>query len=88
LLAPGRIEMHVTVNIYAYLRYYLPASEKLIQEKEWEVPTSATVSLVLERLKLPKEVRVTVLVNNNSVDQKAILKEGDIVHILPQMVGG
>ncbi len=88
MLAPGPIEMRITVSIYAYLRYYLPQSEKLIREKEWEMPQDATVAQVLEKLKLPKEVRVAVLVNNNSVDQNAILKEGDIVHILPQMVGG
>ena len=80
--------MHVTVNIYAYLRYYLPASEKLFKEKDWDVPQDATVSHVLEKLKLPKEVRVSVLVNNNRADQKAILKEGDVIHILPQMAGG
>jgi molybdopterin converting factor small subunit len=80
--------MRVTVNIYAYLRYYLPPDEKSVQDKEWEMPEGSTVSQVLERLKLPREVRVTVLVNSNSVDINACLKEGDIVHILPQMVGG
>jgi sulfur carrier protein ThiS len=88
LLALSPTEMHITVHIYAYLRYYLPASQKSGLEKEWDIPEGATVGHVLERLKLPKEVRVTVLVNNNSVDQKAILKDGDILHILPQMVGG
>ncbi len=80
--------MRITVNIYAYLRYYLPEPDKIMQEKEWEMPEGAAVKNVLERLRLPKEVRVTVLLNNNSVDMKALLKEGDIVHILPQMVGG
>ena len=80
--------MHVNVNIYAYFRYYLPNRERLFQEKEWNMPEGATVRQVLEKLRLPKEVRVTVLVNNNSVDQNAVLKEGDILHILPQMVGG
>ncbi len=80
--------MRITVNIYAYLRYYLPEPEKTMLEKEWEMPEGAAVKNVLERLRLPKEVRVTVLLNNNSVDTKALLKEGDIVHILPQMVGG
>lgn len=85
---PGPIEMHITVNIYAYLRYYLPAQEKSSLAKEWEVPEGASIGYIVEKLKLPKEVRVTVLLNNNSVDQKAVLKEGDIIHILPQMVGG
>ena len=80
--------MHITVNIYAYLRRYLPAGEKLIFEKDWDMPQDVTVSQVLEKLHLPKEVRVTVLVNSNSVDSRAILKEGDIIHILPQLSGG
>jgi len=80
--------MKVTVNIYAYLRYYLPEPEKSMREKVWDLPEGAMVKNVLDRLRLPKEVRVTVLVNSNSVDLKALLKEGDIVHILPQMVGG
>jgi molybdopterin converting factor small subunit len=80
--------MRISVNIYAYLRYYLPNQEKLFQEKEWNMPEGATVGQILEKLKLPKEVRITVLLNNNSVDPKEVLKEGDIIHILPQMAGG
>ena len=82
------VEMHITVNIYAYLRYYLPEPQETMLEKEWDVPKEASVGFVLEKLRLPKEIRITVLVNNKSVDQKAILKEGDVVHILPQMAGG
>jgi sulfur carrier protein ThiS len=80
--------MHITVNIYSYLRTYLQDAEQLMREKEWEVPQRATVSQIVEKLKFPKEVRVIVLVNNNSVDQKSILNEGDVIHILPQMGGG
>lgn len=80
--------MHITVNIYAHLRRYLPAAERSIPEKNWDMPQDVTVGQVLEKLQLPKEVRVTVLVNNNSVDQMAILKEGDMIHILPQLSGG
>jgi molybdopterin converting factor small subunit len=80
--------MHISVHIYAYLRRYLPASERSTLKKEWDLPDRAPVKQVLERLKLPGEVRVTVLVNNSSVDKKTLLKEGDVVHIFPQMGGG
>jgi len=80
--------MHVTVNIYAYLRQYLLHAENLTRQKKWEMPDGCTVAQILEKLNLPKEVGITVLVNNSRVDQAAILKEGDIVHILPQMGGG
>ena len=80
--------MHITVNIYANLRYYLPEPQKSLQEKEWDVPEGASVGFVLEKLGLPKEIRITILLNNNSVNQKAVLTEGDVLHILPQMTGG
>jgi molybdopterin converting factor small subunit len=80
--------MHITVNIYAYLRYYLPNAEKFFRDKEWDVPEGSTIRYVVDELKLPREIRVTVLLNNNSVDQMTSLQEGDIIHILPQMVGG
>jgi molybdopterin converting factor small subunit len=80
--------MHITVHIYSYLRYYLPNAEKLFQEKVWEVPEGSAITHVIGQLKLPREVRVSVLLNNNNVDQMTSLKEGDVVHILPQMVGG
>ncbi len=44
--------MHIAVNIYAYLRRYLPAAEKSIYEKTWDMPQDATVSQVLEKLQL------------------------------------
>jgi len=80
--------MRITVHIYAYLRYYLPAGEKSVLQKEWEMPEGATIKQALEKLNLPKEVRITVLLNNNSVDQATLLNEGDILHVLPQMGGG
>lgn len=80
--------MRVKVNVYAYLRLYAPAAKELFHDKEWDVSPDAKVSDLLEKLNLPEEVRVTVLLNNNSVDPTALLKEGDIVHILPQMAGG
>ncbi len=80
--------MHITVNIYSYLRYYLRDADKFFQEKEWDVPAGSTIKYIVEKLKLPNEIRVTVLLNSNSADQGTSLKEGDIVHILPQMVGG
>jgi len=80
--------MRITVNIYAFLRYYIPDADKLFQEKEWTVPEGATIAQVLEKLKLPKEIRITVLLNNNSVDLTTVLKEGDTIHVLPLMGGG
>jgi sulfur carrier protein ThiS len=80
--------MRINVHIYSSLRHYLPPGEKTAPDKEWEMPDGSTVRQILERLGLPRQIRVTVLVNNSSVDAEAILREGDIIHILPQMAGG
>ena len=80
--------MIIKVKIYAYLRYYLPSPDKFTQNEEWEMPGGTTIGQVLEKLNLPKEIRLTVLLNGNTADEKTALKEGDIVHILPQMAGG
>ncbi len=81
------MKMTIRVKIYAYLRYYLPSPENFARE-EWEMPEGSTVGRVLERLDLPKGIRIVVLLNGNRTDEKTVLKEGDQVHILPQMAGG
>ncbi len=80
--------MIIQVKIYSYLRYYLPNSAQSIPDEKWDTPEGTTVAQVLEKLNLPKGMRITVLLNGNSVDGKTVLKEGDVVHLLPQMAGG
>ena len=80
--------MHVTVRIYPSLRCYLPASETASTQQEWEVPEGETVSRILQRLELPKEVGIMVMIDNSTVAHNAVLNEGNIIHILPQMLGG
>jgi hypothetical protein len=39
--------MRVSVHIYAYLRYYLPAAEKSVQGTESNMPEGSTVTRLL-----------------------------------------
>jgi molybdopterin converting factor small subunit len=80
--------MQITVHLYSYLRYYMPNEGKLFQEKTWDLPEGSAITHVIEKLNLPGEIRVSVLLNNNRADSTTPLKEGDVVHILPQMAGG
>ncbi len=80
--------MRITVHLYSQLRTYLPPGEKFLKEKEWNVPEGSTIKNVVDKLKLPTQVPVTVLLNKNSTDPSASLKEGDVLHILPMMGGG
>jgi molybdopterin converting factor small subunit len=80
--------MIIRVKIYASLRYYLPDPDPFTRNEEWDMPVQTTIGQVLEKLNLPKEMRVNVLLNGKPPDEKVALNEGDIVHILPQMAGG
>ena len=51
--------MIIRVKIYAYLRYYLPDPDPFTQNEEWDMPARTTIGQVLEKLNLPKEMRVT-----------------------------
>jgi len=52
------------------------------------MPEGADVRQLIDRLHLPEQVRVTVLVNDRSVDPATGLRPDDVVLILPQMGGG
>jgi len=80
--------MIIRVKIYASLRYDLPAPDPFTQNEERDMPAKTTIAQVLEKLNLPKEMRITVLLNGHTHDERTVLNEGDIVHILPQMAGG
>ncbi len=80
--------MIIRVKIFAYLRYYLTAPNELTQNEEWDVPEETTIAQVLEKLNLPREIRIVVLLNGRTADGATTLNEGDIVHILPQIAGG
>ena len=80
--------MRVTVHIYPSLRRHLPGRERTSRTREWEMPEGADVRQLIDRLHLPEQVRVTVLVNDRSVDPATGLRPDDGVLILPQMGGG
>jgi sulfur carrier protein ThiS len=80
--------MRIRIHIYSQLRYYLPPEEKSLREKEWDMPEGATIQHIVDRLGLPKQVLVTILLNNSNEVPTASLKEGDVLHILPIMGGG
>jgi|WetSurMetagenome_2_1015567.scaffolds.fasta_scaffold553103_2 molybdopterin converting factor small subunit len=80
--------MRIAVHIYASLRPHLTAAGRSIWQKEWELPEEASVGDVVSRLKLPKEIQITVFVNSSNADERKALREGDVIHVLPQMSGG
>jgi molybdopterin converting factor small subunit len=80
--------MNIKVKIYATLRYYLPATQEFIDGSRLEIPEGSTVGQIPEMLHFPKKVSVMFVLNGSGADKNAVLKEGDMLHIVPPMVGG
>jgi molybdopterin converting factor small subunit len=80
--------MKVEVHLFANLKRFLPEGEgpsSLIIE----IADSATVSSVLNLLKIPEEMINLVLVNGKHIDDRGHrLSDGAIISIFPPVAGG
>jgi sulfur carrier protein ThiS len=80
--------MVIEVKVYEYLRHYVSVSEKLIQGDKWNIPEGTSVGQLLETLNFPPQLGIVLLVNSVVVNRDRILKEGDILNVLPLLAGG
>ncbi len=74
--------MKITVKLFATLKQFGPESQELT------VDDNATVSDVIEKLKIPEKIPYLRIVNGVHVDLKYRLKEGDVVALFPPIAGG
>jgi sulfur carrier protein ThiS len=82
--------MRVRVRVHAYLRQSLSARHKFLNGETWDVPEGATAAQAVALLGLPKTFPVIVMINGTPCQDPArtLLKEEDIVVVLPVMAGG
>lgn len=80
--------MVIEVKVYAYLRHYVPVSDKLIEGDKWNFSEGTSVGQALDSLDFPPQLGIILLVNGVRVDRDRILKEGDTLNVLPQLAGG
>ena len=83
--APGPVE--VEVHLFANLADYGPPGIRGGTARV-ELPEGATVGDLLHRLRIPDEVPHLLLVNGHDVESTARLGPGDVVAVLPTLVGG
>ena len=74
--------MKITVKLYAVLQIGRFA------EKELDYPVGAHVGDVVKDLALPAEHVDILLVNGRHVDSEYLLRDGDILSLLPMVEGG
>jgi sulfur carrier protein ThiS len=83
--APGPVE--VEVHLFANLADYGPPGARGATARV-ELLEGASVRDLLRRLGIPDEVPRLLLVNGHDVEPTARLSPGDVVAVLPPLVGG
>jgi hypothetical protein len=79
--------VEVEVHLFANLADYGPPGARGGSARV-ELPEGATVGLLLRRLRIPDEMPRVLLVNGRDVEPAARLHPGDVVDVLPPLVGG
>ena len=80
----GTVE--VEVHLFANLADYGPPAHR--GTARVELPEGASVRDLVDRLRIPDEVPRLLLVNGRDVEPTARLRPGDVVDVLPPLVGG
>ena len=79
--------MEIQVRLFANLAEYGPPGARGGAACV-ELPEGATVRDLLARLRIPDEGPRLLLVNGHDVEASATLRAGDVVDVLPLLVGG
>jgi molybdopterin synthase sulfur carrier subunit len=79
--------MEVEVHLFANLADYRPPGAPAGPVRV-ELPAGATLHDLLRRLRIPAEVPRLLLVNGQDVEPTVRLSGGDVVSVLPPLVGG
>ena len=80
--------MIIKIKAVSILRQYMPLSDNRLDVDSWHVPEEATIGEVLQILNIPVKYAKIFMVNGIRVDKGKVLNEGDILHILPSIIGG
>ena len=78
-------EVEVAIRLFANLADYGPGGAGPARVV---LPVGATVGDLLRRLRIPEEVPRLLLVNGRDADATTGLGPGDVVDVLPPLVGG
>jgi molybdopterin converting factor small subunit len=80
--------MIIEIKVFSSLRNYVQPSDSRLDGSRWDVDEGATVGQVLEMLNLAGRGDLILLVNGHHVNKESVLREGDVLSILPPIGGG
>lgn len=77
--------MRIAVELFGFLADYAPEGRKAFP---LEIDSMATAARLIERLALPQDLPLMVLINGQRVDTGHPLNDGDEVFIFSPVAGG
>lgn len=81
--------MIIQVKIYGSLSHSVSVPSNLLQgEGKCDIPGGTTVGQFLEILNIPRQLPLVLLVNGKYAKKENVLKDGDLLYMLPPMTGG
>jgi molybdopterin converting factor small subunit len=80
--------MIIEVKIYGSLSHSVSVPNNILHGGKCNIPEGATVGQFLEMLNLPHQLPLVLLVNGKHANRENILKDGDLLYMLPPMTGG
>ena len=80
--------MMIEIKVFSILRQHLSSSEKRPEGDRWDMPEGETVKGALDRLGLPGDQEMILLVNGRHAREDSILEDGDVLFIFPPLSGG
>ena len=80
--------MIIEVKLYLSLLHHVPQSDRHLEKDRWEVPEGSTVGQVLAMLNLPESEAKILTINGHHTYRGKILREGDVLQVIPVLCGG
>ncbi len=79
--------MHVTVNLHATLRKYLPAGST-DNSVAVELPEGATVADLIGRLGIPADHAKMIVSGDEYLEVSSAVRDGQQINLFPPLAGG
>ena len=77
--------IHLTVRLFSVLRHW---EGKIVDRLELDVASGSRTGDVLRLLEVKENLKAILSINDEMVGDDALLADGDVLSIIPQVAGG
>ena len=77
--------IHLTVRLFSVLRH---REGKIVDRLELDVASGSRTGDVLRLLEVKENLKAILSINDEMVGEDALLADGDVLSIIPQVAGG